>query len=106
MTYHNVFEAISNTPEQAANLTMRAELMQILQSMVSTRGWTQMEAAAHLGVTQPRVNDLMRGKFSKFSLDALVNMAAALHARVHVRIEEAADDLSIATDRGREVTHA
>ena len=52
-------------------------------------GWTQVEAASHCGVTQPRINDLLRGRISRFSLDALVNIAAALGRRVHVELEAA-----------------
>lgn len=50
-------------------------------------GWTQVDAAQRCGVTQPRISDLLRGRISRFSLDALVNIAAALGRRVHVEIE-------------------
>lgn len=86
----NVWDAIANTPAQAANLTARAELMRALQGLVAASGWTQGEAARRCGVTQPRMNDLLRGRIAKFSLDALVNLAAAAGHRVHVQIEAAA----------------
>jgi predicted XRE-type DNA-binding protein len=47
------------------------------------------EAASHCGVTQPRINDLLRGRVSRFSLDALVNIATAIGRRVHVELEAA-----------------
>ncbi len=50
---------------------------------------TQADAAKHCGVTQPRINDLLRGRISRFSLDALVNIAAALGKRVHIELEAA-----------------
>ena len=68
----------ADTPEEAANLRVRAELMDKITAIIEERGWTQTEAAGHCGVTQPRINDLLRGRISRFSLDALVNIASAL----------------------------
>ncbi|EQD80597.1 XRE family transcriptional regulator, partial [mine drainage metagenome] len=53
------------------------------------RGWTQKEAAARCHLTQPRINDLLRGRISRFSLDALVNIASSLGLRIHVELEAA-----------------
>jgi predicted XRE-type DNA-binding protein len=86
-TYDSVWDALADTPEQAANLRARAELMQQIAAIVKKRGWTQTEAARHCGVTQPRINDLLRGRVSRFSLDALVNIATAIGRRVHVELE-------------------
>lgn len=88
-TYASVWDAIADTPEQAANLRARAELMQQIAAIVKESGWTQTEAAARCGVTQPRMNDLLRGRVSRFSLDALVNIATAIGRRVHVELEAA-----------------
>ena len=86
-TYASVWDALADTPEQAANLRARAELMQKIAAIVKESGWTQAEAAKQCGVTQPRMNDLMRGRVSRFSLDALVNIATAIGRRVHVELE-------------------
>jgi predicted XRE-type DNA-binding protein len=88
-TYASVWDAIADTPEQAANLRSRAELMQKIADRVEQHGWTQTEAASHCGVTQPRINDLLRGRVSRFSLDALVNIATALGCRVRFDLEAA-----------------
>ena len=88
-TYASVWDALADTPEQAANLRARAELMQQIAAIVKKRGRTQMEAARQCGVTQPRINDLLRGRVSRFSLDALVNIATAIGRRVHVELEPA-----------------
>ena len=88
-SYASVWDALADTPEQAANLRARAELMQQIAAIVSESGWTQVEAAKHCGVTQPRINDLLRGRVSRFSLDALVNIATAIGRRVHVELEAA-----------------
>jgi predicted XRE-type DNA-binding protein len=88
-SYASVWDAIADTPEQAANLRARAELMQKIAKRLKQRDWTQGEAAKRCGVTQPRINDLIRGRVSRFSLDALVNIATALGCRVHVDLEAA-----------------
>jgi predicted XRE-type DNA-binding protein len=87
--YENVWDAIADTPEQAANLRARAELMQKITAIVKEHGWTQLEAARRCGVTQPRINDLLRGRVSRFSLDALVNICTALGRRVRLDLEAA-----------------
>lgn len=88
-THASVWDAIADSPEQAANRHARAELMQQITTLIAGTGWTQTEAARRCGVTQPRINDLMRGKVSRFSLDALVNIATSLGRRVHVGLEAA-----------------
>lgn len=88
-SFDSVWDAISDTPGEAANLRARAELMRQIAAFVKKQGWTQVEAAQHCGVTQPRINDLLRGRVSRFSLDALVNISTALGCRVRVEFEAA-----------------
>lgn len=88
-SYASVWDAIADKPEQAANLRARAELMQKIAAIVHERAWKQAEAASHCGVTQPRINDLLRGRVSRFSLDALVNICTALGRRVRLDLEAA-----------------
>lgn len=85
----SVWDAIADTPEEAANLRVRSELMEQIATIVKQYGWTPVDAAARCGVTQPRINDLLRGRIARFSLDALVNIAAALGRRVHVELQSA-----------------
>ncbi len=89
-TYTSVWDAIADTPEEAVNLRMRSALMQQIAKLIEKKGWTQAEAAARCGITQPRINDLLRGRIARFSLDALVNIAAALGRKVTVKLEDAA----------------
>jgi predicted XRE-type DNA-binding protein len=88
--FANVWDAIAETPEEAANLTLRSELMDEIETIIQQNGWTQKEAAKRCGVTQPRINDLLRGRISRFSIDALVNIAAALGRKVRVSLDDAA----------------
>lgn len=88
--YTSVWDAISDTPAEALNMQMRSELMVALKKIIKEKGWTQAEAAKQLGVTQPRVSDLLRGKISLFGLDSLVNMVAAAGHTLDVKIRDAA----------------
>jgi predicted XRE-type DNA-binding protein len=88
-TFASVWDAIADTPEQAANLRARADLMHKIEAHLKKHNWTQAEAARRCGVTQPRINDLLRGRLSRFSLDALVNIATALGCRVRVDLDAA-----------------
>lgn len=81
----SVFKDLAGTPEEAANLTARGLLMIAIEQRIREEGWTQAKAAAHLHVTQPRISDLLNGKITKFSLDALVNMLAPVGLMVDVR---------------------
>lgn len=87
--FASVWDAIADTPEQAANLRARAELMRQIASIVNGHGWTQAEAATRCSVTQPRMNDLLRGRLSRFSIDALVNIATAIGGTVRIEVQAA-----------------
>ncbi len=84
--YASVWDAIADTPAEAANLKARADLMRQITAIVKESGWTQADAARRCGITQPRMNDLLRGRISRFSLDALVNIATSIGRRVQVDI--------------------
>jgi predicted XRE-type DNA-binding protein len=88
-TYTSVWDALADTPEEAANLQARADLMRQIAELIQAEGWKQVEAAERCGVTQPRINDLLRGRVSRFSLDALVNIATALGRRVSLELQAA-----------------
>ena len=82
----NVFADLGFSPEESANLLFRATLMVRLTKIVEERELTQQAAAKILGVTQPRLNLLLRGKIASFSVDALVNMLARAGFEVQPRI--------------------
>lgn len=88
--FASVWDAIEDTPAAAENMKMRSMLMVALKAHIQRLGMTQAEAARLLGVTQPRVSDLMRGKVNLFGLDALVNMATVAGLRVQLQISEPA----------------
>lgn len=80
----NVFADLGFSPEEATLLAMRAELMARVREAIAAQGWTQVEAAQHLGIGQSRVSDLARSKRDKFSLDMLVTLATRAGRRVEL----------------------
>jgi predicted XRE-type DNA-binding protein len=86
-TFVSVWDTIEDTLAEAENMKLRSSLMMTLDQHIRAKGWTQAETARRLGVTQPRVSDLLRGKINLFSVDSLINMlaAAGLHVEVRVR---------------------
>ncbi|TKR54560.1 XRE family transcriptional regulator [Allopusillimonas ginsengisoli] len=88
--FDSIWDAIEDTPEEAENMKLRSNLMTALKNHLARAGISQAEAAKLLGMTQPRVSDLMRGKINLFGLDALVNMAAAAGLHLEIRVLESA----------------
>ena len=89
-SYRSVWDALEDTPEAAENMKIRATLLLALQDYVFGLDVTQVEAAQRLGITQPRLNDLLRGRIDKFSLDALVNLLYKAGMRLAIEVKRAA----------------
>lgn len=80
----NVFRDLGFSREEAEHLLIRSDLMIAVQRALERRGVKQADAAKILGVTQPRVSDLQRGRIDLFSSDALIDMLARLGIRVRL----------------------
>ncbi|HTN97323.1 MAG TPA: XRE family transcriptional regulator [Nordella sp.] len=85
--FDSVWEAIEDDPIAARALERRANLMQLIQDKLEKGKWSQPEIAKMLGITRPRVSDLMRGKLSKFSLEALLGFLDHMGANVQIKVE-------------------
>lgn len=83
----NVFRDLGFSHEEAEHLLVRADLMIQVQKLITSRGLKQKSAAKILGVTQPRVSDLLRGRIDLFSTDALIDMLARLGAQVRFTVK-------------------
>lgn len=88
-TFASVWDAIEETAADAENMKLRSTLMMALEQHIRSKRWTQAEAARRLGVTQPRISDLLRGKIDLFSLDTLVNMLGAAGLQVEISVRDA-----------------
>lgn len=89
-TFASIWDALEDTAAEAANMRARSELMIAVRSKIESWQVSQAEAAKRLGLTQPRLNDLMRGRIDKFSLDALINLASPAGLVVQLKIKNAA----------------
>jgi len=98
--FNSVWDAIEDTPQQAASMRARSELMMNLTEVIRERGMTQGDAAALFGVTQPRISDLMRDKVNLFSLDTLIDMAATAGMRPTVKVSKPTATKYVRTKRG------
>lgn len=82
----NVFIDLGFEPAEAEVMKMRAEVMILMRDKLKEQGWTQAEAARHLGITQPRVSRLIKGKVEDFSLDMLLVLAARAGLHPELRL--------------------
>jgi len=81
----NVFLDLGYSPDEAAILQMRADLMADIRKFIKAKKLTQAKAAEMLGITQSRVSDLTRGKWEKFSLEMLITLATKAGMRVTLK---------------------
>lgn len=72
LEYSNIFDAITEDKAEASELQTRSDLMIVIRDIINAKNWSQADAAAQLGLTQPRVSDLVNGRIEKFSIDKLM----------------------------------
>jgi predicted XRE-type DNA-binding protein len=82
----NVFLDLGFDPAEAHIMQMRAEVMLGIELRVKALGWTQLQAAKQLGITQPRVSKLLKGVWQDFSLDMLLTLATRAGMRTHLNV--------------------
>jgi len=84
--FESIWDAIEDGPGEAQNMKLRSAMMIALRDYIEAEGLTQKQAAKKLGVTQPRISDLVRGRINLFAIDSLVNMlsAAGLQIEMHI----------------------
>ena len=80
----NVFRDLGFDIDASENLRIRSELMIELSELIRNKGWTQARAAELMGVSQPRISDLVRGKIDRFSIDSLIAMLGSAGVKVRI----------------------
>jgi len=80
----NVFRDLGFDIDESENLRIRSDLMIELSELIHNKGWTQAKAAQLMGVSQPRISDLVRGKIDRFSIDSLIAMLGSAGVRVRI----------------------
>jgi predicted XRE-type DNA-binding protein len=88
--FESVWDAIEENPAEAEKMRLRSAMMTALCDFIKSEGLTQKQAAKKLGVTQPRISDLVRGRIDLFAIDSLVNMLSAAGLRIEMHIGKAA----------------
>ena len=88
--FDSVWDAIEDDPATASSLRLRSQLMMEITEYVQQSGLTQAAAAKKLGTTQPRLNDIMKGRIEKCTVDRLVNMLSAVGYTVNINVHHAA----------------
>ncbi|MBX8491269.1 XRE family transcriptional regulator [Pseudomonas cichorii] len=88
-SFATVWEALADTPQEAARLTLRSKLMIELNESIKKWQGTDTEKAARLGITKPRFSNLKSGRVDLFSLDALVDLAASAGLVVSMHLDAA-----------------
>ncbi len=88
--FDSVWDAIEDTPGEAEAMKIRAQLLRTVQKKLTASGLSQAAIAKLLKITQPRVSDLMRGKISLFSAEALIDMLRSLGTQVKLSFRQAA----------------
>jgi predicted XRE-type DNA-binding protein len=86
----SVWDAIEDDPAEAEKMKLRSALMIALKQHIADEGLTQVQAAELLGVTQPRISDLLRGKINLFAIESLVNMVVLAGLKIEMHIGKAA----------------
>ncbi len=89
-SFDNVWDALEESASEASNMSMRSSLMVAIEQQVRSWKVTQAEAAHRLGITQPRLNDLLKGRITNFSLNTLIKLAVAAGLNVRLEIDKAA----------------
>ena len=86
----NVFRDLGFPEAEAQNMMLRTDLVIHIRKVIDKLGVTQAEAAKRAGITQPRVNDLVKGRTQKFTLDALVKVASSFGYSVQLKLKKVA----------------
>ncbi len=89
-TFPTIWHALFDDPAEIASLQLRGDVLGAIALKVKGWGLTQAEAAKRLGISQPRLNDLLRGRISRFSLDALVKIATTAGIAFNLEFKDAA----------------
>lgn len=85
--FENVWDALEADPAERERLRLRSQLMDALRDRIEHWKVTQAEAAKRLKITQPRLNDLLKGRFNKFSLGALFDLATRAGLKIKLSID-------------------
>lgn len=97
-TYKDPLELLTQDPVEFSLVSMKSKMMLIVAQLIKEQNWTQAQAAKEIGVSQPRISNLMKGQISKFSIDMLMEMLGRLGYLSHITFNPADKDKPIAME--------
>ena len=89
-TFVSVWDAIVDDTSEVESIKIKSKIMMTIEQHIKEQGMTQQQAAEKMGVKQPRISDLVRGKMDRFTIDMLVNMLSTLGLTVEINFKKAA----------------
>jgi predicted XRE-type DNA-binding protein len=87
----NIFKDLGFGDEEAVNLYARGQLAIEIKKIIEANGWSQREAANHMGIAQPRIAEVVKMRIEHFTIDTLIKYLGKLHYRVSLIVEPADD---------------
>lgn len=100
LEYSNIFDVITEDKAEASELQTRSDLMIVVRDIINAKNWSQADAAIQLGLTQPRVSDLVNGRIDKFSIDKLMTCLYRIGFRFKPSFSD--DQLTMAVETVKE----
>jgi len=91
MSNQNIFEILTSDPISLNMWNLKSNLIIAIHKTLNDKGWTQSEAASHLGISQPRVSNMLKGKLDKFSTDTLLEMLFKLGYKLDIGLNPSSD---------------
>ena len=86
----NIFDDLGFSREESGKFAIKSYLMMQVESFIKAKGMTQDQASKLMGVSRPRISDVMRGTIDKFTIDALVDILTKAGLHIAVTVEDAA----------------
>lgn len=93
MSNQNIFELLTSDPVSLNMWNLKSKLIVAIHKTIKDKGWNQSEAASHLGVSQPRVSNMLKGKLDKFSTDTLLDILFKLGYKLDIDMNPSSDSI-------------
>lgn len=88
-TFKNVWDALEDDPAERESLKIKSWMVIDIEQRIKSLGLTQAQAAKLMGVSQPKVSDVVNGKIDRFTIDMLITMLVSLGLHVEVSLKAA-----------------